>query len=49
MLIISIPKCHDAILGKILKLESVVVNPKGNDPNDSVVVFSFTVPTELCR
>ncbi|KAL6712533.1 hypothetical protein ACN47E_000410 [Coniothyrium glycines] len=40
--------CHDAILGKLLKLEDVIVEPTPNDPNNSKTIFSFTVPRELC-
>jgi len=40
---------HDAILAKILKLESVTYQPTSTNPHDARTVFSFTVPKELCN
>ncbi|KAF1841419.1 Thioesterase/thiol ester dehydrase-isomerase [Cucurbitaria berberidis CBS 394.84] len=40
---------HDAILSKILQLESVTCQPTSTSPHDSRTVFSFTVPRRLCN
>ncbi|EMD65347.1 hypothetical protein COCSADRAFT_180132 [Bipolaris sorokiniana ND90Pr] len=40
---------HDAIVAKILKLESVTYTPSSGNPHDARTVFSFVVPEELCN
>ncbi|EUC47919.1 hypothetical protein COCMIDRAFT_34655 [Bipolaris oryzae ATCC 44560] len=40
---------HDAIIAKILKLESVTYTPSSENPHDARTVFSFVVPEELCN
>ncbi|KAH7079280.1 hypothetical protein BKA63DRAFT_262626 [Paraphoma chrysanthemicola] len=40
---------HDAIVSKILKLESVVYEPTETNPHNARTVFSFTVPPKLCN
>ncbi|KAH7563090.1 hypothetical protein BM1_00137 [Bipolaris maydis] len=40
---------HDAIVAKILKLESVTYTPSSEHPHDARTVFSFVVPEELCN
>ncbi|KAH6852629.1 hypothetical protein B0T12DRAFT_415587 [Alternaria alternata] len=40
---------HDAILGRILKLESVTFAPTSSNPHNSRNVISFTVPRQLCN
>ncbi|KAL6151231.1 hypothetical protein ACJQWK_10642 [Exserohilum turcicum] len=41
--------CHDAILYKILKLESVTYEPSKEHPHNARTVFSFVVPQEMCN
>ncbi|KAG9187821.1 hypothetical protein G6011_05692 [Alternaria panax] len=40
---------HDAILARLLKLESVTFVPSSSNPHDSRNVISFTVPRQLCN
>ena len=40
---------HDAMLPHILNLESVTVAPTSKDPHNSRIVYSFTVPRQLCN
>ncbi|KAF2034439.1 hypothetical protein EK21DRAFT_56772, partial [Setomelanomma holmii] len=40
---------HDAILPRVLKLESVTYEPTEKHPHNSRTLFSFTVPQELCN
>ncbi|KAF2625929.1 hypothetical protein BU25DRAFT_105905 [Macroventuria anomochaeta] len=40
---------HDAMLSHILNLESVTVAPTSKDPHNSRIVYSFTVPRQLCN
>lgn len=40
---------HDATLPHILNLESVTVQPTAKDPHNCRVVYSLTVPKELCN
>ncbi|KAF2820023.1 hypothetical protein CC86DRAFT_305895 [Ophiobolus disseminans] len=40
---------HDAILSRILKLESVTYQPTSENPHNSRTLFSFIVPRQLCN
>ena len=40
---------HDAILGKILVLESASYEPTSENPHNAKTTFSFVVPRELCN
>ncbi|KAJ4323434.1 hypothetical protein N0V94_001907 [Neodidymelliopsis sp. IMI 364377] len=40
---------HDSMLPRVLKLESVTVAPTNGNPHNSRIVYSFTVPKELCN
>lgn len=37
------------MLAKILKLESITVAPTNDNPHHSRLVYSFTVPKQLCN
>ncbi|KAF1934313.1 uncharacterized protein M421DRAFT_448 [Didymella exigua CBS 183.55] len=39
----------DDMLPRFLKLESVTIKPTAKNPHNSRVVYSFTVPMELCN
>ena len=49
LLVLTCCQGHDAMLPHILHLESVTVAPTSKDPHDCRVVYSFTVPKQLCN